>query len=280
MASLIGPLKWHGGKQYLASRFATYIPPHLSYVEPYAGGLALLLARSGEDVSETVNDCDRQLMNFWHVLREESLFEKFRRMVDATPFSESQWMESKAAAANGVEDQVSAAYHFFVRCRQSLAGRMASFAPLSRTRIRRGMNEQVSAWLTAVEGLPAVHARLRRVAILCRPAIDVITSLDGPQTFFYLDPPYLHETRAVKDVYGVNEMDCDAHINLLSVLAALQGKFMLSGYRSKLYDQYAAQHGWHHVEFDLPNNAAGGRHKRRMTECIWMNYSCAAENTT
>jgi len=44
-----------------------------------------------------------------------------------------------------------------VNCRQSLAGRMDAFAPLSRRRTRRGMNEQCSAWWNAVEGLPAVH---------------------------------------------------------------------------------------------------------------------------
>src|SRR5207249_7948232 len=80
---------------------------------------------------------------------------------------------------------------FFVVCRQSLAGRMKGFASLSRNRTRRRMNEQASAWITAVEGLPAVHERLRRVVILCRPAVEVLRSQDGPGTLFYLDPPYL-----------------------------------------------------------------------------------------
>jgi DNA adenine methylase len=68
-------------------------------------------------------------------------------------------------------DPVQRAVRFFVLCRQSLAGRMDTFAPLSKNRTRRRMNEQASAWLTAVEGLPAVHARLKRVAILNRPAL-------------------------------------------------------------------------------------------------------------
>ncbi len=85
---------------------------------------------------------------------------------------------------------------FFITCRQSLAGRMEDFAPLSRTRTRRRMNEQCSAWLTAVEGLIEVHGRLKRVVILNRPALEVIRQEDGPQTLFYLDPPYLHQTRA------------------------------------------------------------------------------------
>src|SRR5436309_5363896 len=85
---------------------------------------------------------------------------------------------------------------------QSLAGRMKGFASLSKTRTRRRMNEQASAWITAVDGLPDVHARLRRVVVLCRPAIDAIRTEDGQGTLFYLDPPYLKETRSVPDVYG------------------------------------------------------------------------------
>ena len=37
--------------------------------------------------------------------------------------------------------------------------------------------QQVSAWLSAVEGLPTVHARLQRVVLLHRPALDVIRLL-------------------------------------------------------------------------------------------------------
>jgi len=50
------------------------------------------------------------------------------------------------------------------------------------------MNEQVSSWLNAIEGLPAVHARLQRVVILNQPGLEVIRSQDGPSTIYYLDP--------------------------------------------------------------------------------------------
>src|SRR5262249_40594653 len=156
-------------------------------------------------------------------------------------------------AAQAEADPVRQAVQFFVRCRQSLAGRFDTFAPLSRTRTRRAMNEQASAWLNAVEGLPAVHARLKRVAILDRDALDVLRQQDGDQTLFYLDPPYLHSTRAAADVYA-HEMSHADHAELLAVLAQVKGRFMLSGYRSQLYDA-AGRHGWKRTDFDLPNNS-------------------------
>ena len=40
---LAQPLKWWGGKHYLAKKIIELMPRHLHYVEPYAGGLAVLL---------------------------------------------------------------------------------------------------------------------------------------------------------------------------------------------------------------------------------------------
>ena len=159
---------------------------------------------------------------------------------------------------------------FFVACRQSMAGRMAEFSPLSRSRTRRGQNEQASAWLTAVEGLPAVHERLRRVVILNRPALEVIRSEDTPATLFYLDPPYAHETRTAKSAYGRFEMSEADHRELLCVLLGVKGKVMLSGYPSPLYDTALA--GWTRHTFDMPNHAAGGETKGRETEVLWCNF--------
>jgi DNA adenine methylase len=123
-----------------------------------------------------------------------------------------------------------------------------------------------------VEGLPAVHERLKRVLILNREALDVIRSEDGPRTLFYLDPPYLHETRATTGEYGPHEMTADQHAVLLDTLVGLKGKWMLSGYPSKLYESMFKDFRHTVHTFDLPNNAAGGKDKRRMVECVWCNF--------
>jgi len=273
VSGLVPPLKWHGGKHYLAGRIVALMPPHTHYVEPYAGGLAVLLGKNPDGMSEVVNDLDRRLANFWRVLQDEAMFLQFHRLVEAIPFSEPEWqdardiVEKEQSFDNG--EMIRQAAAFFVVCRQSLAGRMKGFASLSRNRTRRGMNEQASAWITAVEGLPVVHARLRRVVILCRPAVDVIRSQDGLDTLFYLDPPYLEETRSVPDVYGV-EMGRAQHCELLDLIRGVRGKVILSGYPSDLYDSHLST--WNRRTFDLPNNAAAGKSKQRETEVLWCNF--------
>jgi DNA adenine methylase len=262
------PLKWHGGKGPLASKIVAMMPPHIHYVEPFAGGLSVMLAKNPEGVSEVANDIHGDLVNFWRVLAHPEWFEMFYRASLATPFSQPHWDASHKRTLIAAPDWLRA-LKFFVHVRQSMAGRGDAFAPLSRTRTRRGMNEQASAWLSAVEGLPEVHARLSRVVILNRPALEVIRSQDGPDTLMYLDPPYLAETRSVPDVYA-HEMSEADHVALLDVIRQCVGKVMLSGYPSLLYDEALA--GWHRVVFDVANHAASGDVKARKQEVVWCNF--------
>lgn len=275
------PLKWHGGKSYLAAKIVALMPPHLHYVEPFAGGLAVLLARDPEDprlmlsqashhrgVSEVVNDLDGRLVNFWRVLRDDVLFERFRRQAEAIPFSRSEWQAAHGHVSGG--DTVADAVAFFVNCRQSRSGLRTGFSPITRTRTRRGMNGNVSEWLSAVEGLPAVHERLRRVVVENMPALDLIRREDTPDTLFYCDPPYLHSTRTAPKAYGTFEMTEEQHRELLDVLRQCKGKVMLSGYPSPLYDETLA--AWTRHTFDLPNQASGAKVKSRETEVLWCNF--------
>jgi DNA adenine methylase len=260
-------LKWHGGKHYLAKKIVAMMPEHIHYVEPYAGSLAVLLERDPNGYSEVVNDLHGELTNFWRVLQFEDSFDEFKRLAEAMPFSEPEFTGFYAVPSH----PTTRALGFFVRCRQSRAGCFHDFATLSRTRTRRGMNEQASAWISSIDSLPAVHARLRRVVILNRDALDVIAQQDSERTLFYLDPPYLHSARKSVGQYD-HEMTAERHLDLLEALSKIRGKFLLSGYRSDLYDSMASMFHWQRAEFKIANSAAGGKTKKIETECVWSNF--------
>jgi DNA adenine methylase len=275
-----GPLKTHGGKRYLAERIVELMPQHTHYVEPYAGGLAVMFAKSCEGISEVVNDLDGRFTSFWRALQDEDLFAKLRRRLQAITFNEAEWRDAKAYLDEPVkrpnrQEIVERAARFFVLCRQSMSGRCKDFTPLTRNRTRGGMNEQACSWLNAIEGLPTIHARLKRVVILNRPALEVIRTQDGPGVLFYLDPPYLPEVRVSKQAFGPFDMTVEQHEELLDAIIGLQGMVIISGYASPLYESRLA--GWAREEFDLPNNAGSGKQKRRMTEVVWMNFQPAAK---
>lgn len=280
---VVPPLKWWGGKHYLAKKIIDLMPRHLHYVEPYAGGLAVLLEKDPFDkskywgskgceqgVSEVVNDLNRELTNFWQVMQDETAFGKFTRLVEATPFSQVEWQDAEVRQHPVKEFDVDAAAAFFVRCRQSRAGGFKDFATLTGNRTRRMQNEQASAWWNCVEGFPAVHARLKRVVILNQDALDVIRSQDGERTLFYLDPPYLPSTRAGSGNYR-HEMTDQDHRELLAVIKQCKGKVMLSGYPNTLYDRELS--GWPRHEVPIDNKAAGGKSKRVMMEVVWTNFT-------
>ena len=266
------PLKWHGGKSYLAKWIISHMPEHTHYVEPFFGGGAVLFARTGEGVSEVVNDVNQDLINFWSVLSSPDHYGEFERLVSMTPFSEDEFREAcEAARLPHTIPDIERAGEFFVRYRQSRQGLGKDFATLSRNRTRRGMNEQVSAWLSAIDGLPEAHERLRRVVVLNSPAVEVIKQQDGPDTLFYCDPPYLHETRNTTSDYEFEMSEAD-HIDLLETLANIKGKFLLSGYPSELYQSHADANGWTCEMMQIDNKASSKKTKEQKTECLWRNY--------
>jgi len=279
---LTPPLKWWGGKKYLAKKIIALMPKHLHYIEPYFGGGAVFLNKDPFDprhrwgpksfeqgISEVINDINRELTNFWRVLQDSNTFAEFRRIVEATPFSQVEWEEAENQQVPVEVPDVTAAHAFFIRCRSSRAGEFKEFATLSRNRTRRQMNEQASAWLNCVEGLSAVHARLQRVVVLCADALNVIREQDGDKRLFYLDPPYVPATRASTGNYK-HEMSVADHRKLLATIKLCKGKVMLSGYPNDLYDQEISD--WNRHEFIIDNKAAGGKTKRTMTEVVWMNF--------
>jgi len=255
------PIKWHGGKRYLAKWIHSLTPAgytHRNIV--FGGGLGEFWNWPHEGISESVNDTYGELTNFWHTLQDKQKFADFHRQVDAMPFSQVEWEDSDTTTALG----------FFVRFRQSRQGLGRDYAtPTSRT--RRGMNEQVSAWLTAVDGLVDCHQRLRRVEIRNLHFREFIRIYDHPKALFYCDPPYVHSTRSTGGGEYGHEMTEADHTELLEQLAGLTGRFLLSGYRCAMYDQAAAKHGWARHEKEIDNKASSQKSKPRKMECVWAN---------
>ena len=268
-------LKYHGGKGYLAKKIIDSLPPHTHYCEPYFGSGKVLFRKPFEGVSEVVNDIDGDLVNFWKVLQSVAYFDQFVRLVNCIPFSQEEFEISQAESS----DRVRRAASFFVRNRQSRQALGKSYAtPTKRT--RRGMNENVSAYLKAVDGLFETHQRLRRVEITCIPAVDLIRERDHKNCFHYCDPTYVHDVRVSVDSYKF-EMTIEQHEELLKTLAAVKGNFILSGYSHPLYEQFAKKHKWKKDVIRIDNKASAKKKKiddEKKTgdavreECLWRNF--------
>ena len=129
----------------------------------------------------------------------------------------------------------------------------------------------MNAWETVKETLPKIASRLSRVELRCQDAVEVIREFDGPDTLFYLDPPYLPETRSALGTYTY-EMTIAQHRELIETITACRGMVVLSGYANQLYDQALAS--WRRVEFNMPNHSGQNRKKQRRIEIVWLSPNC------
>lgn len=262
-------MAYFGGKTILAPQIASLLPPHGHYVEPYAGSLAVLLAKQVSP-HETVNDIDGNLMLFWRMLRDRP--EEFIRVCALTPHSRAGHQEAYEPAADDLER----ARRYWVRITQGRGG----------TALRTGWRHYVKpagptsfpAYLDAyVERMHAVAARLRRVSLECQPAEKIIQRYGRhPQVALYVDPPYLGSARSTPGDprertrrYAHEMHDPQAHEALAKLLLECEASVLLSAYRSPLYDSLYA--GWHTVEFQTGTGQSARGEWSRRTEVIYSN---------
>lgn len=257
------PVKWYGGKRYLAAWIIEHFPEHRIYLEPFGGGASVLLNKPPAEV-ETYNDIDLRVTRLFRVMREQG--EEFVRRASLIPYSEVEF-EAAVVYPPGATD-LDMAICDFIRWRQSFAGKGESWSYTTK-RSRGGMAGDVNAWWTAIDCLPQVIDRLRRVQFLCQPAFDVIPRFDHEEALIYCDPPYLHETRCQHstNVYH-KEMSDGEHRELADLLNSCKAAVVLSGYDSALYGKL--YRGWRKVSREIANHAARGRQKNRQVECLWI----------
>jgi DNA adenine methylase len=261
-------IRWYGGKFSHLDWLLPLLPSCQHFCEPFGGSAAVLLNREPSPV-ETYNDIDGDLVTFFRVLRDkpDELIEKLA----FTPFSREEFRKAYEMRGRTDIPEVERARLFFVRAEQvriglaqtSTAGRWAWCKLTS----RRGMSGAVSRWLNKIDALWAVSERLRRVQIENRDAIEVILQYDSPETLFYLDPPYPHESRGDAHAYAYEMTERD-HERLAEVLHSIRGKAAISGYRSPLTERLYGD--W--TRIDAPPAIIHSVKEPRI-ESVWINYN-------
>jgi DNA adenine methylase len=258
------PVPYFGSKGRLARRIAALLPPHSHYVEPFAGGLSVLLAKDPSPL-ETVNDLDQELVTFWRVLREQP--DGFARACALTPHSRTEHTLSYEPAGSDLET----ARRVWVRLTQGRSGRM------DRTGWRHCITDIGTNMPAYLDGyrtrLHPAAERLMRVQLEARPALELIAAYGSrPDVLLYLDPPYLGSTRVATGYR--HEMRTEAeHRELAEALVDCKATVVLSGYHSPLYDEL--YDGWCQVELTASAGNARPDASRQRTEVLWSNRPVA-----
>lgn len=261
-------LRYHGGKWRLAQWIISYFPPHRVYVEPF-GGAASVLLQKPRCYAEVYNDLDDEIVNVFRVFQcpeqRARLIEKLR----FTPYARAEFN----LAWEPTEDPVESARRVIIRAQMGFG---SAGATKGSTGFRRDTGRKYTTamqdWLRYPECLPPIIERMLGVQIEKRTALDVIRTNDADDALFYVDPPYLHDTRTMDGStrYYRHEMSDADHVELLDRLNQVRGMVVLNGYPSELYD--AALPGWESVT--KQSRASVNRGTAMRTEVLWFNPAC------
>jgi DNA adenine methylase len=300
------PITWFGGKSRLAPKIITHFPQHKTYVEPFGGSAAVLLAKDSSPI-EVFNDIDKQLFDLFRVLRDERLFKRLRGSLELTLYSRAEFDLAKQQSDDPVEsarrlvvrqrqsrgglgdrwsycvqdahgagssESIEAAGRLLVRQRQSSCGKGEDLS-YSATNSQGGVASSVKRWRKGIDCLPAVHRRLQNVQIECDDWRQIIRRFDTRETLFYVDAPYHIDTR-VGGGYR-HELTKQDHKELIARLLKIRGMVVLSGYDHETYKPLERA-GWKRVDYHVRTHSSDYRARR--VESIWLSPSVVnrAEN--
>lgn len=270
------PFTYYGGKLSIAGQIVALLPQHLHYVEPFAGSLAVLLAKPPSPM-ETVNDIDERLMTFWRVLRNRPA--ELARAAALTPHSRAEHLEAyrHLDTCSPADDELETARCVWVLLTQARGG------SLRRKGWRyyvnpRGSSCSMPDYLEAyVERITPAAQRLHAVSLEARPALEIIEKYGAhDDVLIYADPPYLAKTRSSnRSDYRCDMGDETRHRELAEALRAAAAAVVLSGYHSPLYDEL--YRGWHVHEI-ATGTGQGGSYDPR-TEVLWSNRPLGSQPT-
>jgi len=269
-----------GGKHLIVDWLLQYLPERgvTRYVEPFAGSAALFFNLPKRYEIEVLNDLDGHIANLYRVLQNPETFAKFNHRITFTLYSRADFERAvEILKSQSWASDVERAWAFFVRQNQGYSGNPNCDGwGISYT------HRNPSCWDNKKRKLYNFHRRLANVYVENIDAIECIRNWDSIDTLFYLDPPYVPETRKDKILYS-HDTDVEFHYNLVETLLSVRGKVMLSGYPNDIYLPLE-QHGWRRFDRDTvchgivrrrgsrwtEENAYKNHAKR--TECIWINY--------
>lgn len=264
------PFPYYGGKMTIADRIVAVLPEHGHYVEPFAGSLAVLLAKPPARM-ETVNDLDDLIVTFWQVLRDRP--DELAQACALTPHSRTE--HARALDIPPDLDDVEKARRVWVRLTQ---GRSGAMRPTGWRNYQDpgGSVTSMPGYLAGyVDRMPPAARRLACVSLECRDALDVITTYGKHRgVLLYCDPPYPYSTRGGSH-YRHEMGKREQHEQLAEALNACTAAVVLSGYRSQLYDRLYA--GWHTHEISAFTGNGGDRRAGTRVEVLWSNRPLRAQ---
>jgi DNA adenine methylase len=253
-------LRYFGGKWLLAPWIISHFPPHRVYVEPFGGGASVLM-RKPRAHAEIYNDLNSEIVNVFRVMRDPTLSALLTAQLKNTPWARAEFELSYEPSSDPVEQARRTICRAFMghgatgACRDGKTG--------FRAKCYEGNGTQSYTFGGYADHIEAFRERLRGVIIENKDAFTLWEQHDSKETLWFVDPPYVHDTRNYKHGYKYELLDED-HVRLAGVLGSLKGMVVLCGYPNRLYETL----GWDTVSIEAKTDSNAMR-----TEVLWLNHA-------
>ena len=305
------PFVWFGGKRTVANEVWASLGDVQSYVEPFAGSLAILLERpeTHTGTTETVNDLDMYIANFWRALscdpeqvayyaewpvnecdlsaRHLWLVNEGQRQMANNLLIDPAWYDAKIAGwwVWGINSWIGSGWCSGKGPWRVVDGQFVK----NKGDAGRGINRQRPHFGDAGQGINRQNQplfdymfllaeRLRRVRVACGDWSRVVT--DGALSYgamvgIFLDPPYSTEAHRHLDLYSVDSGTVAHDVRRWAIANGDNPRYriVLAGY----LEEHAMPDSWRVMQW----KAAGGYGNNSMTgnankhrECLWFSPNC------
>ncbi len=263
------PVKTHGGKWFLKEFVISNFPENykdLAYCETMCAGASVFLNKE-KSSQEIINDIDSGIVHVYKALRDEP--KEFIDRLKRIRYTERSFKMAQKRLEEGFADYIDHAVNEYMLRRMSRGGMRKAFAWSDRE--RGGKPGDVNAWDTMLAELPRIAERVKDTIILNKNAFEIMKVWDDENTLFYLDPPYMPDTRSEgsTSIYEY-EMTVENHIEMLTLAKNSRAKIIISGYSCALYNRTLK--GWKTKKKVVANHSSQAKTKETRTEMLWMNY--------
>jgi DNA adenine methylase len=241
------PLRYPGGKTCLLDPIAQILRmnklTHGHYAEPYAGGcgLALALLYGGHVSDIHINDIDRSVWTFWHVILNRT--EEFIDLMERTPVTIKEWRRQRDIQRSpGRRSHLEIAFAIFFLNRTNRSGIIKNAGVIG------GLDQKGEYKIDCRFSKDELARRMRRISkyrsrihLHRLDAIDFIDHVDKElpsETFLCIDPPYFNKGATLYTSFYVPE----DHEEVAKRVLRLSNPWVLTyDYCDEIQDLYTAR---------------------------------------
>jgi DNA adenine methylase len=180
----------------------------------FAGSAKLLFAKQPAGF-EVLNDLNGEIINFFRVAKHRPA--ELAELLELEAIHAGRFRELRAATSKQCELQRALRFAYLVWYSFGAKGEHFASSSARNTKTKRALDR-------VRELLHATARRLCRVLIEQRDFMEILDRYDGPQTFFYLDPPYVE----FQPNGRYEPLSAERRRDLFARLAKCQAKFLMS----------------------------------------------------